>query len=359
MSIALLRRAAAVAALVVCSAVEARAQIPVLAWHGFSDAPAPGEGNLTSSYADFEEFLRFLRANGFRSVFPGDAAPGAGRPIILTFDDGTAGWVRAAELLERHGFRGLFFVIPTRTGSPHFLSAEEVERLARAGHRVAPHGYAHRSLATSGSEVAASIYRSPAMLDEQTGGAPDTADFAFPFGHYTAEVAEAIGRNYAYLHTVNPGYWDGRSPMLPRMLLMSDVDPALYRDYVLGAAGQRPTLHPVTPDGAVAERVEFRGRVPAGAELLAITADAAGRSYVSRPLDGEFLRVSGDTAWLELAGYLARHHPPGRIVVSYALVTRERGRIRYLTPGLLHWSRDPVAAGRPGPPPPEPQWYGP
>jgi peptidoglycan/xylan/chitin deacetylase (PgdA/CDA1 family) len=329
--------------------------IPVLAWHGFKDQVTADDGTLTESYAAFEAMIVFLAENGFRSAFPEEVrlgADGGAREVILTFDDGTRGQLRAAEIMERHGFRGIFFIIPTRTGrgDDRFMNADDLERLARAGHRVAAHGYEHRSLPGSGIEVAASLVRSTGMLGER---AQPTAkhDFAFPFGHYTDDVAQALAGGYRYLHTVNPGYWDGRSALLPRMLIMSGVDPALFREYVLAGARYQPTLEPLTPDGAVAGRIAFRahGPVPDGLELFAITADAAGRSYVSNPL-GELAQVAGDTVWVDLAGYMARHYPPGRAVISYALVTRQDGEMRYASPGLLNWISDPVAAFRPPPP---------
>lgn len=325
--------------------------VPVLAWHNFEDAAGTRPGSLTESYAAFEEMIVFLRENGFRSVFPEEVRlgdPGA-RQVILTFDDGTPGQMRAAEIMERHGFRGIFFVIPARTGSNNggFLSADDLERLARAGHRVAAHGYEHRSLPGSGTEVAASLVRSTGLLGER---AQPTAkyDFAFPFGHYTDHVAEALAGGYRYLHTVNPGYWDGRSALLPRMLIMAGVDPALFREYVLAGRHYRPTLQPLTPDGAVAGRIAFRahGPVPDDLELFAITADARNRSYVSNPL-GDLVQVAGDTVWVDLAGYMARHYPPGRVVISYALVKRQDGEMRYASPGVLNWTGDPIAAFRP------------
>lgn len=332
--------------------------VPVLAWHGFDDSAGTRPGSLTESYAAFEEMIVFLRDNGFRSAFPEEVRPGSGasaRQVILTFDDGTTGQMRAAQILERHGFRGIFFVIPTRTGTHDgFLTADDLDRLARAGHRVAAHGWDHRSLPGSGTEVAASLARSTTMLGER---AQPTAryDFAFPFGHYTDFVAEALAGGYRYLHTVNPGYWDGRSALLPRMLIMAGVDPALFREYVLAGRHYRPTLEPLTPDGAVAGRIAFRahGPVPDNLELFAITADASGRSYISNPL-GDLAQVAGDTVWVDLAGYMARHYPPGRAVISYALVTREDGEMRYASPGLLNWTGDPIEAFRPAPRPARP-----
>lgn len=327
--------------------------IPVLTWHGFADSLSGRGGNLTATYASFEEMLRFLRDNGFRSVFPGEVRPGddRGRLVVLTFDDGPKDHLRAAEILERYGFRGIFFVIPQRLfeGHEQHLTPDEVRRLVEGGHRVAAHGYAHRSLGSSVREVAGTVARSRGIIAARGEARWAGEDFAFPFGHYTPEVAEAVGGRFRWMHTVDPGYWDGRSALVPRMLWMNDLDPSLFRDYVLGGAGNLPAWEPLFASGGAGETLAFLAHgtpVPAGLELFAISPDAEGRSYASHPL-GENVRVRGDTVIVDMGAHLRRWFPPERVAVSYALVTREDGRIRYLTPGLLYWVRDPSL-----PPPP-------
>jgi peptidoglycan/xylan/chitin deacetylase (PgdA/CDA1 family) len=325
------------------------AGIPVLAWHAFADRPPAGAGNLTESYARFEEMLVFLQRHHFRSVFPDQVRPGDDRRrmVILTFDDGSAGQVRAAEILERHGFRGIFFVIPDRAArrDPRWLDSAAIARMAAHGHRIAPHGYAHRSMAQVPDEVDATLRLSRDLIARQSAQPPAGADFAFPFGHYTTAVARTIGGEFRWMHTVDPGYWDGASPLVPRMLVMTDVPLALFEEYVLGGSRYRPILQPLAPSGAVGDSVAFRivrSPLPANIEVFAVSADAQGHSYTTHPL-GENLRVRGDTAWVDLAAHMRRYSGPGRIVLSYALVVREGRRLRWLTPGLLHWIREPAA----------------
>lgn len=321
--------------------------IPVLTWHGFADVPNGRGGNLTEPYARFEETLAWLRAQGFRSVFPGEVRPGddRSRMVVLTFDDGPKDHLRAAEMLERYGFRGIFFVIPNRIreGNERHLTPEEVRRLVAAGHRVAAHGYEHRSLAGSGTEVAGTLTRSRGIIAGQGGADVAGEDFAFPFGHYTPEVAAAVAGRFRYLHTVDPGYWDGRSALVPRLLVMNDLDLSFFQAYVLGGAGNLPAWEPLFPSGGMGGSLAFLTQgapVPAEVQLFAISPDAEGRSYASHPL-GDAMRVAGDTVWVDMGAHVRRWFPRERIAVSYALVTRTDGRIRYLTPGLLHWIYDP------------------
>lgn len=326
--------------------------IPVLTWHGFADSLTGRGGNLTASYAEFERMLAFLRDNGFRSVFPEEVRPGDDRSrlVVLTFDDGPKDDLRAAQILERYGFRGIFFVIPNRIvdGSDRHLTPDEVRQLVAGGHRVSAHGFEHRSLASSVREVAGTVARSRGIIAARAGAGAAGEDFAFPFGHYTPEVAEAVAGRFRYLHTVDPGYWDGRSALVPRLLLMNDINPAFFQAYVLGGAGNLPAWEPLFASGGTGDTLAFLARgtpVPADVELLAISPDAQGRSYASHPL-GDAMRVAGDTVWVDMGAHLRRYFPPERAAVSYALVTRADGRIRYLTPGLLHWVRDPSQPAR-------------
>lgn len=335
------------------------AGVPVLTWHAFAERPAT-RGNLTETYTRFEEMLAFLKRHHFRSVFPDQVKPGADRRrmVVLTFDDGTAEQLRAAEIMERYGFRGVFFVIPERAGrgDARYLDTAGIARLARAGHRIAPHGYAHRSMATFPDEVQASLQRSAGMIAQQAAQPPADADFAFPFGHYTTGVARALEGSYRYLHTVDPGYWDGASPLLPRMLLMSDVDLRLFERYVLGGAAYRPAWRPLGEPGELADSVPFLapgGRVPRDVQVFAVTADAANRSYVTHPA-GADIHVRGDTAWFDVAAYMRRNYPPGRAVISYALVVPDGRRVRYLAPGMLTWVREPTSVPPPGRAPVQP-----
>ncbi|HVH13238.1 MAG TPA: hypothetical protein VM759_09310, partial [Longimicrobium sp.] len=119
---------------------------------------------------------------------------------------------------------------------------------------------------------------------------------------------------------------------------------AFFQAYVMGGAGNLPAWEPLFASGASRDTIAFLARgtpVPADVALFAISPDAEGRSYASHPL-GESLRVRGDTVFVDMKAHMQRYFPADRVAVSYALVTRGAdGGIRYLTPGLLHWVRDP------------------
>ncbi len=327
--------------------------VPVLAWHYFVEREEDVDGVLTDTFARLEALLGFLAEHGFESVFPEEArAPGAGgsRQVILTFDDGRKEHLRAAALLEEHGFRGVFFVIPERVGdgSGAYLTGEDLERLAGGGHRVAVHGFDHLSLPKAGSEVAGALTVAADRLRERGGVSPSTLEFAFPYGHYTPGITAALGTRYRYLMTVNPGYWEPGALLVPRMLVLSGTELNLYEDYLLGADAYHPALRPLTPDGATADTVRFlvEGELrPGDVRVLAVSPDATGENYAARPAS-EALELRGDTLLVSLLELRGSHYDAGRDVLGYALVESRDGRLRFLSPGALHWLSEPGGGPR-------------
>ena len=324
--------------------------IPVFLWHYFADSITSSTPSLTESYSRFETFLKFMKEQGYTSVFPDSArTPRAGgeKHAILTFDDGVKDQLRAADLLEKYGFRGIFFVVPTRTHekSDSWLTRDDIARLARAGHRIAVHGYDHRSLASSGSEAAAAPALAFSALQDSSGIRPSPVEFAMPFGHYTPEVNRALGARYRYLMSVNPGYWDGASVMIPRMLIFNGVPLDMYRLYLTGAGEFDPILTAVTADGSISDTVRFRiekGVVPRNVELLAVSGASSGKPYDSNPAVDEIMVRDGFLT-LDLKKHRDRFFGADRNVIAYALITRSNGTIRYLSRGVMHWIADPAA----------------
>ena len=66
----------------------------------------------------------------------------ADRPA-MTFDDGGASALGAADVLERYGLRGHFFVTVNYIGTPGFLDAAGIRELQGRGHEVGSHSCSH------------------------------------------------------------------------------------------------------------------------------------------------------------------------------------------------------------------------
>ncbi|MEX1276165.1 MAG: polysaccharide deacetylase family protein [Bacteroidota bacterium] len=327
------------------SSAQVRSPVPVLCYHGFADDTTGVTGKLTEQYARFEDMLRFLARSGYQSVFPEEmqSPPEAiSRPVVITFDDGRKDQLRAAEMMHRYGFKGIFFIIPARieAESDKSMTPTDLRQLVAWGHQIGVHGFAHQSLPSSQEETEASVSTSLEQLTASNSGQSSFLNFAYPFGHYDTATYRRTAAVYPFLHTVNPGYWDGVSNLLPRMLITSDNPGDFFKTYVLGSTEFQPVLELVTANGSTADRVEFRSRKPIvieHVELLSVSADKDGYHYAIHPA-ASALHIEGSKVMLNLSGHLQRYYHDTRTVISYALVERrERGEIVYLSPGVMHW----------------------
>lgn len=324
--------------------------VPVLCYHGFCDDSVSAAGALTTTYGQFEAMLQFLARRGYVSCFPDDVQSGAcpsERRVILTFDDGTRDQLRAADLMQQYGLKGIFFVIPRRVaaGSGRWMTAEELQALARRGHRIAAHGYNHEMMPESHEEIEASRERSPLLLREILCAGYSPTDFAFPFGHYDTNTLSALAGTYRYLHTVNPGYWDGCSAIIPRMVVTTDEEAAFFQAYLLGAPQFHPALTLVTGEGAVSPVVEFRNddttRLDA-VELMSVSPDLTGHLYTRHALDSNIV-VDGSRVRINLKNHMKCYYAPDRRIIAYALLTKSGGMLRYVSSGHTHWIEEPIS----------------
>lgn len=94
--------------------MSSRRIVPVLMYHHVS----PSVGPITSTPENFEDQLKWLSRQGYRSLttaqfaehLSGQAAPE--RSVLITFDDGYLdNWVYAYPLLKKYGFNAVVFLV--------------------------------------------------------------------------------------------------------------------------------------------------------------------------------------------------------------------------------------------------------
>lgn len=173
-------------------AVADRADVPVLCYHQIR-RPTAADGPQARPYivapAVFARQMAALADAGYRTVtgeqlvaHVARGAPLPPKPVLLTFDDATAGqFTEALPILRRHGFRATFFVMTVVLDKPGWLTRRQVRSLDRAGMTIGGHTWDHSAV----PEYAAADWRK--QIDEP---ARDLADlvghpirvFAYPFG---------------------------------------------------------------------------------------------------------------------------------------------------------------------------------
>jgi peptidoglycan/xylan/chitin deacetylase (PgdA/CDA1 family) len=163
--------------------------------------PGPVAGRYKLDPAHFERHLDAIAAAG---APVGLWEPGGGG-AALTFDDGGASALHAADALERRAWRGHFFITTGRVGTGGFLDADGVRELSRRGHAVGGHSHSHPTYfgRLSRAEQLDEWRRSREALGELLGEAP--AGASVPGGFFTPSVAEtAAEAGYEWLMTSDP-----------------------------------------------------------------------------------------------------------------------------------------------------------
>ncbi len=175
--------------------------------------PGPLAGRYKLEPDTFAAHLAAVAATGLeiRPLDAGESAP----QVTLTFDDGGASALLAAEALERRGWRGQFFITTGRIGTPGFLSVNELHELARRGHIIGAHSHTHPTYMgrLTRDELNREWRSSRAVLADILGAPPRTA--SVPGGYLSREViGAAAAAGYELLFTSEPTARVQRQPIL-------------------------------------------------------------------------------------------------------------------------------------------------
>ncbi|MFW6075000.1 MAG: polysaccharide deacetylase family protein, partial [Chloroflexota bacterium] len=164
--------------------------VPILMYHDFGD---PKE-RYRMSLSRFEEQVSWLRENGYESItmtqlydaiYEGASLPE--KPVILTFDDAFPAHWNAADILDRYGMKGVFFI----TLHEPRMRDDQIHDLANRGHEIGAHTFAHRySTELDEDELWREIAGSRQELIDMGAGAVDF--FAYPYGDYDERTIETV-----------------------------------------------------------------------------------------------------------------------------------------------------------------------
>jgi peptidoglycan/xylan/chitin deacetylase (PgdA/CDA1 family) len=101
---------------------------------------------------------------------------------MVTFDDThESHFSIAAPVLEKYGFRGVFFIMTVCIGKKNYLPEQQIKMLADGGHAIECHTYDHPSVKTiAGEQWEQQLDKPKRKLEAITGQSVDY--FAYPFG---------------------------------------------------------------------------------------------------------------------------------------------------------------------------------
>jgi peptidoglycan/xylan/chitin deacetylase (PgdA/CDA1 family) len=132
-----------------------------------------------------------------------------GRPaegdLRLTFDDGGSSSRLTADILEKHGLRGHFFIPTDYIGQAAFMNARQIQDLRRRGHIIGSHSCSHRGRMSSKTrDILMREWSGSVAILADLLGEPVTSA-SVPSGYYSRRVAEtAAAAGITLLYTLEP-----------------------------------------------------------------------------------------------------------------------------------------------------------
>jgi peptidoglycan/xylan/chitin deacetylase (PgdA/CDA1 family) len=194
---------------------EAR-RVPILMYHEITIEPVAASWQAAAP-GHFAQQLEYLRAGGYQALTVADlaaamtsGAPLPAKPVVLSFDDGTADFYEVAlPLLAEHGFTATLFATSgwmrgaggrarCRNAPSGTLSWDQLRAIAGAGIEIGGHTVSHPQLDQLPPDLLSKeLADSKAELEDQLGRR--VSGVAYPFGYSSRLVrAHAARAGYAY-----------------------------------------------------------------------------------------------------------------------------------------------------------------
>ncbi len=222
---------------------ERRRRIPVLMYHGVADEGPVALARFRLAPAAFASQMAWLRANGFHAIgseqlegFIANRQPFAGRPVVITFDDGFQNFAdHAWPILRANDLTAEVFLVTDLVGETagwdadsgppaQLMGAGTVRRLAAEGAFFGSHMATHRAIdGLSSADLAAELLRSRMFIERWT-GRPTTA-FAAPFSvtdRRLGRLARECGYRVGFGRKHGPADLDSNPIDLPRIEIRGD-----------------------------------------------------------------------------------------------------------------------------------------
>jgi peptidoglycan/xylan/chitin deacetylase (PgdA/CDA1 family) len=171
--------------------------VPVLLYHAVTEHPPAAMERFTVHPARFAEHVGCLRDSGrasltvpqFVACLEGQA-PLPARPVLVTFDDGYADFLDAAERLAAAGLPTTLYVTTGQLGAAGMLTGRQLRSLAGTV-EVGAHSRSHPRLDELPSErLRDEVHGSKADLEDLL--QRPTRSFAYPHGDHDRGVRQAV-----------------------------------------------------------------------------------------------------------------------------------------------------------------------
>ena len=177
--------------------IYAKPEVPVLCYHRISEG---NKGDYTVSPATFSAHMKILADSGYHAISPAElydylvynkTLPE--KPVMITFDDSRAEHSAiAAPVMEKYGFKGVFFIMTITYNKKNYMTTEQIAALAKAGHTIGLHTWDHTMVSKfkDTTDWQKQIAAPKAKLEKIVGMPVEY--FAYPNGVFNHEGAKGL-----------------------------------------------------------------------------------------------------------------------------------------------------------------------
>jgi peptidoglycan/xylan/chitin deacetylase (PgdA/CDA1 family) len=225
----------------------ARTEVPVLCYHHIRGL----RGRETSRMLEyivpeqnFKDQMQSLADSGYHTITPDEyeaylatGAPLPSKPIMITYDDtDLEQYTVALPEMEKHGFKGVYFIMTISIGRPRYMSKEQIKDLSDKGHVIASHTWDHHNVKTyTDADWDVQFLKTREKLETITG--KPVRHFAYPFGLWnSAAIPELKKRGYASAYQLSERTRDSTAPLysLRRMIVPGNWTTKTMHKYISG-----------------------------------------------------------------------------------------------------------------------------
>jgi peptidoglycan/xylan/chitin deacetylase (PgdA/CDA1 family) len=187
--------------------IYAKPEIPVLCYHRITDSR---KGDYIVSLATFSAHMKILADSGYHSISPSQlydylvynkALPS--KPVVISFDDSREEHSAiAAPVMEKYGFRGVFFIMTITYNKKNYMTKEQIAQLAKAGHTIGLHSWDHTMVPKykEASDWQKQLVESKEKLEKIVDRGVEY--WAYPNGVYDHKGAEELSKYFKLSFTL-------------------------------------------------------------------------------------------------------------------------------------------------------------
>ena len=177
--------------------IYAKKQVPVICYHRIENGR---NDEYTVTPAAFEAHMKALADSGYHSINPeqyynylvyNKELPE--KPVMISFDDSRVEhFTIGAPVMEKYGFRGVFFIMTITYNKKNYMTTEQIAALSASGHSVGLHSWDHTQATKYGNDsiLKENIIEPRKKLEGIIGMPVDY--FAYPYGLTDAKTTKLM-----------------------------------------------------------------------------------------------------------------------------------------------------------------------